>query len=83
MEIGEAVRRMGLARTHRDRYWNRAVKVTDDTVQKAEPAWLEALLRALLRIPEAKLFRVDRPLASEGFGRPSCASFRRTAPVPR
>ncbi|MEU8122031.1 DUF6183 family protein [Spirillospora sp. NPDC049024] len=52
MEIGEAVRRMGLADTYRDRHWGRAVKVTDDTVQKAEPEWLEGLLAALLEVEE-------------------------------
>ncbi|TYB48029.1 DUF6183 family protein [Actinomadura chibensis] len=50
MEIEEAVRRMGLADTYRDRHWNRAVKVTDQVVQKAEPPWLEGLLGALLRV---------------------------------
>ncbi|NDU74884.1 hypothetical protein GWI34_19965 [Actinomadura sp. DSM 109109] len=52
MEIEEAVRRMGLAETYRDRHWNRAVKVTDDTVQKAEPEWLDGLLAALLEVEE-------------------------------
>ena len=50
MEIGEAVRRMGLADAYRDRHWSRAVKVTDNTVQKAEPEWLEGLLAALLEV---------------------------------
>ncbi|MFC4048834.1 DUF6183 family protein [Actinomadura syzygii] len=50
MEIEEAVRRMGLADTYRDRHWSKAVKVTDQVVQKAEPPWLEALLEALLRV---------------------------------
>ncbi|MFA1548756.1 DUF6183 family protein [Actinomadura chokoriensis] len=52
MEIGKAIRRMGLADTYRDRHWDRAVKVTDNTVQKADPEWLEELLPALLRVPE-------------------------------
>lgn len=50
MEIAEAVRRMGLADTYKDRHWSRAVKVTDNTVQKAEPARLEELLLALLEV---------------------------------
>ncbi|SNR47480.1 DUF6183 family protein [Actinomadura mexicana] len=50
MEIEKAVRRMGLADTYEDRHWDRAVKVTDDTVQKAEPEWLEGLLAALLEV---------------------------------
>ncbi|MFI0410050.1 DUF6183 family protein [Actinomadura sp. 3N508] len=50
MEIAEAVRRMGLANTYKDPHWNRAVKVTDNTVQKAAPEWLEALLGALLQV---------------------------------
>lgn len=52
MEVGEAVRRMGPADDYRHRHWGRPVKVTDGTVQKAEPAWLEALLRALLEVTE-------------------------------
>ncbi|NEA21300.1 DUF6183 family protein [Actinomadura bangladeshensis] len=52
MEVGEAVRRMGLADDYRHRHWGRAVKVTDGTVQKAEPGWLEELLRALLEVTE-------------------------------
>ncbi|MEU4827555.1 DUF6183 family protein [Actinomadura sp. NPDC023710] len=52
MEIEEAVRRMGLADTYRDRHWDRAVKVTDNAVQKAEPEWLEGLLAALLEVGE-------------------------------
>ncbi|MBF9132868.1 hypothetical protein I0C86_28495 [Plantactinospora sp. S1510] len=51
MEIEEAVRRMGLADNHRDRHWNRAVKVTDNAVQRADPEWLTELLAALLRVP--------------------------------
>ena len=50
MEVEEAVRRMGLARTYRDRHWDRAVKVTDNAVQKAAPEWLEELLTALLKV---------------------------------
>ncbi|MEV3919663.1 DUF6183 family protein [Actinomadura coerulea] len=50
MEIEEAVRRMGLADTYRDRHWGGAVKVTDNAVQKAEPEWLEGLLAALLEV---------------------------------
>lgn len=50
MEIEKAVRRMGLADTYEDRHWDRAVKVTDNAVQKAEPEWLERLLAALLEV---------------------------------
>ncbi|MEW2359640.1 DUF6183 family protein [Spirillospora sp. NPDC029432] len=50
MEIGEAVRRMGLARNHRDRHWKTAVQVTDRTIRNAEPEWLEELLEALLQV---------------------------------
>lgn len=41
---------MGLADTYRDRHWGRAVKVTDDAVQKAGPEWLDGLLAALLEV---------------------------------
>jgi len=52
MEVEEAVRRMGLAKTFRDRHWLRAVKVTDNVVPTAPPGWLEELLGALLRVEE-------------------------------
>ncbi|MEU8308833.1 DUF6183 family protein [Actinomadura sp. NPDC048955] len=52
VEIEKAVRRMGLADTYKDRHWDRAVKVTDNAVQKAEPEWLERLLAALLEVGE-------------------------------
>jgi len=50
MEVDEAVRRMSLAKTYKDRHWVRAVKVTDNVVRKAPPEWLEELLSALLRV---------------------------------
>ncbi|WP_141578496.1 DUF6183 family protein [Actinomadura sp. WMMA1423] len=85
MEIGEAVRRLGLADTYRDRHWNRAVKVTDNTVQKAGPEWLEGLLAALLRIekpasPMGYAFEVAlRRLASAPGGAGRIASVRTLA----
>lgn len=72
MEVEEAVRRMGLARTHRDRHWNRAVKVTDNAVRKAPPEWLAELLDALLK--------VDAPTYPMCYG--FAAALRRLATVP-
>ena len=51
MRISEAVRRMGGAETHRDRRWDRAVRVTDTAIRTAEPGWLAELLEALLAVP--------------------------------
>ncbi|MEV5829821.1 DUF6183 family protein [Spirillospora sp. NPDC052242] len=52
MEIEEAVRRLGLADDHRDPHWRTATQVADRTVRKADPAWLEELLTALLQVRE-------------------------------
>jgi hypothetical protein len=41
---------MGLAKSYKDPHWSRAVKVTDNTIKKAEPGWLEELLVALLQV---------------------------------
>ncbi|MFC6021406.1 DUF6183 family protein [Plantactinospora solaniradicis] len=50
MEIEKAIRLMGLADGFKDPHWNRAVKVTDNVVQRAEPEWLTELLAALLQV---------------------------------
>ncbi|MFV2176282.1 DUF6183 family protein [Actinomadura sp. LOL_016] len=52
MEIEEAVRRLGLADDYRDPQWKTATQVADRTVRKADLAWLEELLTALLQVPE-------------------------------
>lgn len=52
MEIEEAVRRLGLADDYRDPQWKTATQVADRTVRKADPAWLEELLTALLEVRE-------------------------------
>ncbi|GGV36412.1 hypothetical protein GCM10010182_70680 [Actinomadura cremea] len=52
MEIEEAVRRPGLADDYRDPQRRTATQAADRTVRKADPAWLEELLTAMLQVPE-------------------------------